>query len=80
MAGNKNAFSTHHPQRRNVTACLGGLKIATKLSPKGENPRDIAGNAEEVEDKAVGVLRKIYKLFALSLINCLDGLVEGIPS
>ena len=46
-ASNKNTSSVHHPQRRNVTASMVGLKKKTvtyaKISPHMMDPRDIAG-------------------------------------
>ena len=49
-AGNKNTPRTYHPQRRNVTASMVGLKkmvTNVKISRRMVTPRDIAGKAEE---------------------------------
>ena len=53
-AGNKNTPSTHHPQRRNVTTLMVGLKnghIRKNLTQKVVNPRDIAGERKKNKTK-----------------------------
>ena len=53
-AGNKNTPSTHHPQRRNVTTLMVGLKKRShtqKSHPKVVNPRDIAGERKKNNQK-----------------------------
>ena len=61
--GNKNTPSIHHPQRRNVTTPMAGLKKVTyaKISPKIVNPRDIAGNTEEKEEESRIVLCRLHE-------------------
>ena len=54
MPATKNTPSTHHPQRRNVTTVMVGLKERShtqKSYPKVVNPRDIAGERNKKKNK-----------------------------
>ena len=53
----KKTPSTHHPQKRNVTTLMVGLKnghIRKNLTQKVVNPRDIAGERKKKKKKAHG--------------------------
>ena len=75
-AGNKNTPSMHHPQRRNVTIAMVGLKTVTcaKISPKMVNPRDVAGNTEEEEEEEEEAVQHTDS----SNITCTDAFSKAV--
>ena len=74
MQVTKNTPSMHHPQRKNVTASMAGLKTVTyaKISPKMVNPRDLPGEQRRrrnFADMCLVVSTDVSLLFSLMVTS-----------